>query len=432
MVEESDQTFFKIDGLNEKFCINRKGLLWNTFLKQPIYPIFYNNELAVSFYINSKNTYISLKKLYLMAFSPMDVKLDDYLNRLEVITFDENQKTLSSKNLFWRTPKGGIESVKYKGFYCIPGNPNLLVSKDFVFKNANNNFNLKISEDTVDTYPTVSNEYKMGFELPFQTRSVHRLIMFAFSPVLCDKSKIFVNHKNGIKNDFRIDNLEWVSYQENSIHAINAGLRGDNIPVVCVNLLTKKKFYFPSLQTAAKETGVHAWEISKGISSFENNKEITTKPWLFLKKNTPIPRLNYSLIKEAKPKKYTFFKLTEIKTQKDFFVKGKDNLMDYLKTKQINCASSNDGCIIKEHVVKSIEPWDIPIEIRKSFTSKYLGGKVQKPIRVTDLTNGSVITYKSTDEFATLVGAKRKTIQRRALFNNGIWHNFKIEYLSLS
>ena len=55
--------------------------------------------------------------------------------------------------------------------------------------------------------------------------------------------------------------------------------------------------------------------------------------------------------------------------------------------------------------------------------------KVQKRIRVTDLTNGAVITYNSTDEFATLVGAKRKTIQHSAHLNNGIWHNFKIEYL---
>ena len=57
------------------------------------------------------------------------------------------------------------------------------------------------------------------------------------------------------------------------------------------------------------------------------------------------------------------------------------------------------------------------------------GGKEQKAIRVTDLTSGAVITYPSTDHFATLVGAKRKTIQRRMLYNDGVWRDFKIEYI---
>ena len=52
---------------------------------------------------------------------------------------------------------------------------------------------------------------------------VHRLIAITFlSNTTIDKT--VVNHKNGIKTDNRLVNLEWVSYKENSEHAIQTGL----------------------------------------------------------------------------------------------------------------------------------------------------------------------------------------------------------------
>ena len=47
---------------------------------------------------------------------------------------------------------------------------------------------------------------------------VHRLIMSAFRGKCPDGME--VNHKNGIRNDNRIDNLEYVTRQENELHAI--------------------------------------------------------------------------------------------------------------------------------------------------------------------------------------------------------------------
>lgn len=55
---------------------------------------------------------------------------------------------------------------------------------------------------------------------------VHRLLAAAFIPN--PENKPFINHKNGVKSDLSLDNLEWVSARENILHASVTGLNPPN------------------------------------------------------------------------------------------------------------------------------------------------------------------------------------------------------------
>ena len=53
--------------------------------------------------------------------------------------------------------------------------------------------------------------------------SAHRLVYFLFGKDY--NTALEVNHKDGDKHNYNIDNLEWVSHSQNMRHAYSTGLR---------------------------------------------------------------------------------------------------------------------------------------------------------------------------------------------------------------
>lgn len=114
----------------------------------------------------------------------------------------------------------------------IPFATNYLVTTTGVIYHKNGR---RLSQYFNNGYKRVSLVTNSGKRKDF---AVHRIVGEVFIPNPEDKP--FINHINGVKDDNRVENLEWCTPKENSQHAVKAGLmlRLENHPRTS---LTKEK-----------------------------------------------------------------------------------------------------------------------------------------------------------------------------------------------
>lgn len=430
--EGEDRTMYPVNGLT-RYRLSVKGGVWDTETNKKV-PIHEHEEGLYYFRImhGTQSIAASWNSLFLMTFSPMHLKYETYKKQLKIRVFDKAVRIPNLLNLCWIVPEGGIETDFYKGFFAIPNNPHLVVSKDLKFLRVPELKIVEFKNTDANIYPSIAILNTGWFRSSRATEAVHRLVAFAFIPVPPVRDALWVNHKDGIKNNYEVSNLEWIDPKGNNNHAIATGLRNDNIPLFAYNLLTGEKKSFVSYGECARFLGTVSGVVTGAVMHFRKNKSIKLKPWIITHQSDPVPRLQKNYLDNVAYSQNRFFKVTDKATQEvSYYFKAQDMLdkVGSSRKRMEKYPLRLKDFEINQYVVTDVQEADIPLEVLALKPTYVRGNKPQKRVRVTNLSNNSVVEYDSTDAFASVVGAQRKTIQRGALHNKGIWNGYRLEYL---
>ena len=121
------------------------------------------------------------------------------------------------KNEVWKDIKGYVGLYQISNYGNIKRLPREIIYKDgrkYLYKEKTMRL-FKTSKGYNIICFTINNKSKWYY--------VHRIVAETF--ILNSKHKPQINHKNGVKTDNRVENLEWCTNSENQIHAYKNGLK---------------------------------------------------------------------------------------------------------------------------------------------------------------------------------------------------------------
>ena len=156
---------------------------------------------------------------------------------------------------------------EYEEWRPVVGHEKYLVSSLGRVKNVNTNRILKPIMNRRG-YLIVSLGYANG-------RRIHRLVASAFIPN--PEHKPEVNHIDGNKTNNRVSNLEWVTRQENQIHATMTGIKpvtgccSAPRSVIAYHTVSGEQLYFRSTAECSRTLGINNGELSRILHGIERS-----------------------------------------------------------------------------------------------------------------------------------------------------------------
>lgn len=108
----------------------------------------------------------------------------------------------------------------------------------------------------------------------FAETGLHRLVALAWVHNPEPETKVFVNHKDGNKRNPYFKNLEWVTAQENNVHAVKTGLRKDNVPCKIRDISTGEVTIYQSFGEASNAIKIDTKEIIAALGNVRRNKAL--------------------------------------------------------------------------------------------------------------------------------------------------------------
>jgi|JFJP01.1.fsa_nt_gi hypothetical protein len=411
------------------YTINVEGIIKNILTGEIVKPE--ENGIYLLKLFNCLSKY-DITWLMAITFKPV-YNSSVFIKNWTVLKNSENKLDLAE--LIWKPPLGGQDDPFLNGFKIIPGFSKYCINRYGVVYNRERNFYVSTRQANFrveNTYINFNIECDNGYRTVL---GVHRAIGLAFIEYTPNVNQLTINHIDGNKFNNDLINLEWVTYSDNNIHAMNTKLRDVKLEIFIKDYHTGTVNRFNSLTD-----GANYLEMNSGTLHYFLKKQSLIKFRYFVK----IVDNDWPLYKktelEAFEKIYNLHK-NDLKCYAKDIVTGMKYLADS-PTKLANVLN-----FTKDEVRTAVESpfaWPVrglvfgflssPKPDRKYTEDEIIAFKnkrgIKNPIHVTD-PNGSVKVYCSPREFSRFLSKGNRYVSDCLYSNNGaaIIDGYKVRYI---
>lgn len=314
---------FRIIPGNSEFLINlnqeirkRDGTLANLIIN--------NNKVQIELY--GKRDWFDLKWVSLIAHFEMFLPGDNIETLMLVDFYDMHMtmfKSPSSKMPVFRKPICVQKDDKV--FRIIPPFPRYAVSKDGVVIEWSTLDQLKVAEHKENSINRFNSRYPLVYlhnpeTTHYKYAMIHRLVATAWvrHPDNDFVNKPIVNHIDGNKQNYHFSNLEWCSFRENNVHAVNADLRADNLKCKVRDFETGIVREFNSLCQAEQFMGIGNKHLRTNTLKIRKG-ELFNDRYEFKLASDETPWFYENRKEKVKPGRYIITVTHEDGSQEEFF-----------------------------------------------------------------------------------------------------------------
>lgn len=234
--------------------------------------LVFNKQGLVNIELYRRNYWVKPRWLYVISKKRITLPpgYEKYLIRLMAFVTVKNEDIL-----FWLNP---IQEVG-KERYLVPDNPNFSIDKQGnVFDIVKKKFIPIImpTKTSYIQYPCVKLQHKLYV--------LHRLLAKVFIKNIDHEQCYVVDHIDGNKCNYRLNNLRWCTPKQNVNYAYGQGLKTDNKPVLIRNIKTGEVKEFESTTKACEYIG----------RSRYNNKHVPLRKDLYHKGTNGYYEMKYA------------------------------------------------------------------------------------------------------------------------------------------
>jgi hypothetical protein len=321
---------------------------------------------------------------------------------------------------------GENESMQYPGFYYVPGMHNKIL--------INANGKVIDIERKICLLPIISGGYPLVAPGFAENGFIHRMLGLTFLPEPeLPVEELDINHIDGIKTNYALDNLEWATRSENCTHAYKSGLRNDNRPILVKDLRDSSIKRYYSLQECARAFSINGAFIHRYLKDY-NREKIARGYFIFIYEGQEWPNISFDDIGKFRSGMSRALKATCLENNISIIFESIGTAANHFNYRS---ATLNQHLI--RHGDKPYHGWvfkyldDLSLVKDSEIVRRNKGWKrtLRKPIpiRVTNIKTNEIIEWNSTEAFGFSLGVSKNTIQAGANRNGGIWNQYRVEYL---